>query len=382
MGRQLPSSAALGTRRCPTRGGAWRGVTKDAPGAETAAVRWDRRCHRGGAPAWRTGTTGAGAAGERPLVASSRGSVGVHTSGSARPKRASRPAGSRLPGRSRAPHAGEHRNAPYLGPPPPPRSAPAPFARRQSGAASGLSRAAPAGTAAVGDRSLGAGARSSICWSRARPQRRGIGTHLRAALSGAGGAGTAGRRGDETTPRAAWARRAARKGRARAERRWGTMHRREDEASPASARDRQEVHEMGFGGTRPGSGDHITAPGDKEQRAVPGARQRGWSAVEVRGSGGKGRAISAVQSPGIPGQEEGNLRLESCVRLRTLQPRFAIASRWPRSCRSLVCGSPPNERHEFPYRLLCLFGFIIIILCCGIWFLMVFFFIVAYLFSV
>lgn len=163
-------------------------------GSKNAAVRWDRRCHRGGAPAWRTGTTGAGAAGERPLVASSRGSVGVHTSGSARPKRASRPAGSRLPGRSRAPHAGEHRNAPYLGPPPPPRSAPAPFARRQSGAASGLSRAAPAGTAAVGDRSLGAGARSSICWSRARPQRRGNGTHLRAALSGAGGAGTERRR--------------------------------------------------------------------------------------------------------------------------------------------------------------------------------------------
>lgn len=49
------------------------------------------------------------------------------------------------------------------------------------------------------------------------------------------------------------------------------------------------------------------------------------SAEEVRGSGGKGCATSAVQSPGIPGQEEGNLSLEICVRLQTLQPRFAIA---------------------------------------------------------
>ncbi|XP_021254767.1 uncharacterized protein LOC110399796 [Numida meleagris] len=125
---------------------------------------------------------------------------------------------------------------------------------------------------------------------------------------------------------------------------------------------------MGSGGTRPGSGDHVAAPGDKEELAVPRARQREWSAMEVRGSGGKGRAISAVQSPGIPGQEEGNLRLESCVRLRTLQPQFAIALRSPRSCSCSVCGSPPNEGHEFLYHLLCFFGFITIILSCGIFF--------------
>lgn len=62
------------------------------------------------------------------------------------------------------------------------------------------------------------------------------------------------------------------------------------------------------------------AHGDKKQQRVP--RRQAWSsgdssAIEVRGSGGKGCAISAVQSPGIPGQEEGNLSLEICVRLQT-----------------------------------------------------------------
>lgn len=60
-----------------------------------------------------------------------------------------------------------------------------------------------------------------------------------------------------------------------------------------------------------------------------------------------------MQSPGIPGQEEGNLSLEICVRLQTLLPRFAIALKsdpGPKASASEAArffGSSPNEEHEF-----------------------------------
>lgn len=367
--RGIEPPAALWTRRWPTHA--------DPPDAETpeTAARFDGTAD---APCSGASPCGSGAAGREPppstgperpgLGAQQRFRRWVHreggcraargrclTSRCARPKRASCPAGCRFPGKPRAPAHRQPasfwpRNAPYLGLPPPAWSAPVPGGWRGPGAAErGWARCGPHGApGAVGaPRPRGWGARSGspqhhlLVTGPARGSR-----HPPAATPAPGGpevAGPSGARAPRThscllpVSRAPWKKkpRASKEG-ARSARALRSSEGK-DEASPTHPVPRQEAP-LGLNGkctkwdlswngpvnaaglqNSPGEATGH-AHGDKKQQRVP--RRQAWSsgdssAIEVRGSGGKGCAISAVQSPGIPGQEEGNLSLEICVRLQT-----------------------------------------------------------------